>query len=148
MKKSIIMTAAMIAAMSMAACHKDEKRVIEFGELPQTAQTFVQTHFADKQVAIVYYDREVSGSEYEVTFTDGANIDFRKNGEWKEVEDRDTNGVPPAIIPAAISDYVAAHHAGQYVVQIGKDKNKYDVELNSTVEMEFDKNGVFIRYDD
>ena len=64
------------------------------------------------------------------------------------MEDRDADGVPVAIIPAAISDYVATHHTGQYVVQIGRDRTRYDVELNSTIEMEFDKNGVFVRYDD
>jgi hypothetical protein len=56
--------------------------------------------------------------------------------------------VPTAIIPAAINEYVAAKHAGQYVVQIGKDGKNYEVELNSTIEMVFDKNGNFLRYDD
>ena len=64
MKKNIILTVAMFAAICMAACHKDEKKVIEFSELPQTAQTFVQTHFADKQVAIVYYVERSGGPRY------------------------------------------------------------------------------------
>ena len=148
MKKNIILTVAMLAAISMAACHKDEKKVIEFSELPQTAQTFVQTHFADKQVAIVYYDKEIAKSEYEVRFTDGANIDFKKNGDWIEVEDRDTDGVPTAIIPDAINIYVATHHTNQYVVQIGKERNGYEVELNSAIELLFNGEGAFVRYDD
>lgn len=148
MKKNIILTVAMLAAINMAACHKDEKKVIEFSELPQTAQTFVQTHFADKQVAIVYYDKEIAKSEYEVRFTDGANIDFKKNGDWIEVEDRDTDGVPTAIIPDAINTYVATHHTNQYVVQIGKERNGYEVELNSAIELLFNGEGAFVRYDD
>ena len=148
MKKSIILTAAIVTAMSLTACHKEEKKAIDFSELPAEAQTFVQTHFADKQISIVYRDHEVADKDYEVIFSDGANVDFTKKGEWDEVEDRDADGVPTAIIPAAINDYVAGKHAGQYVVQIGKDRNEYEVELNNTIEMVFDKNGTFLRYDD
>ena len=148
MKKNIILSAALMVAMTLTACHKAEKVAIEFSELPAAAQTFVQTHFADKQISIVYHDQEVADKGYEVIFTDGANVDFTRQGEWDEVEDRDADGVPTAIIPAAINGYVAAKHAGQYVVQIGKDGKNYEVELNSTIEMVFDKNGNFLRYDD
>lgn len=148
MKKQILMSAVVVAAMTFTACNDDEKKAIQFSELPQAAQTFVQTHFADKQVSTVFHDNEVADNEYEVIFTDGANIDFTGSGEWDDVEDRDANGVPQAIIPQGVIDYVAANHAGQYVVQIGKDRNNYEVELNNTVEMVFNKNGEFLRYDD
>jgi len=148
MRKNIIMGLALVVTLGLCACHEDEKKVIDFSELPEAAQTLVQTHFSDKSIAIVYYDQEIADKGYEVTFTDGANIDFKKNGEWKEIEDRDTNGVPTAIIPSAINEYVAANHANQYVVQIGKETTGYDVELDSTIEMFFNKDGVFVRYDD
>lgn len=134
--------------MAFASCQKAEKTAIEFGELPSQAQTFVQTHFADKQIAAVYRDNDISDKDFEVIFTDGANIDFNKRGDWDEVEDRDADGVPEDIIPAPIRQFVSDRHPGQYVVQIGKEGNKYDVELNTDIEIVFDKNGNFVRYDD
>ncbi|MBR2958707.1 MAG: PepSY-like domain-containing protein [Bacteroidales bacterium] len=148
MKRSIILTMAIFAAVSLSACNHEDKKVIQFGELPQEAQTFVDTHFADKQVSIVYHDTELADKDYEVIFTDGANIDFSKKGEWTEVEDRDTNGVPTAIMLQGIVDYVSTNFAGQYVVQLGKERSNYEVELNNGVEMVFDKEGQFLRYDD
>lgn len=148
MKGSIILTMAIFAAVSLSACNHEDKKVIQFGELPQAAQTFVDTHFADKQVSIVYHDTELADKDYEVIFTDGANIDFSKKGEWTEVEDRDTNGVPTAIMLQGIVDYVTTNFAGQYVVQLGKERSNYEVELNNGVEMVFDKEGQFLRYDD
>ena len=148
MKGSIILTMAIFAAVSLSACNHEDKKVIQFGELPQAAQTFVNTHFADKQVSIVYHDTELADKDYEVIFTDGANIDFSKKGEWTEVEDRDTNGVPTAIMLQGIVDYVSNNFAGQYVVQLGKERSNYEVELNNGVEMVFDKEGQFLRYDD
>ena len=148
MKGSIILTMAIFAAVSLSACNHEDKKVIQFGGLPQAAQTFVDTHFADKQVSIVYHDTELADKDYEVVFTDGANIDFSKKGEWTEVEDRDTNGVPTAIMLQGIVDYVFTNFAGQYVVQLGKERSNYEVELNNGVEMVFDKEGQFLRYDD
>ena len=148
MKGSIILTMAIFAAVSLSACNHEDKKVIQFGGLPQAAQTFVDTHFADKQVSIVYHDTELADKDYEVIFTDGANIDFSKKGEWTEVEDRDTNGVPTAIMLQGIVDYVFTNFAGQYVVQLGKERSNYEVELNNGVEMVFDKEGQFLRYDD
>ncbi|MBP3762909.1 MAG: PepSY-like domain-containing protein [Bacteroidales bacterium] len=142
---AVLLTA---AAFASCACSKPEKQVIDFTALPQQAQTFVQTHFADKQVAIVYRDNELFDKDFEVIFVDGSNVDFNYKGAWTEVEDRDADGVPAAVVPSAILDYVAARHPGQYVVEISKDRRGYDVELNSTIELEFNSNGSFIRYDD
>lgn len=148
MKQGIIFTAAIAVAMSLVACDEEGKKPIEFSDLPQSAQTFVQTHFADKQIAAVYRDSEVADKDYEVIFVDGANIDFTKKGEWDEVEDRDADGVPTAIMPQGIVDYVATTYVGQYVVQIGKDRSNYEVELVNGVDLVFDKEGRFLRYDD
>jgi len=148
MKNLIFKMMAVVMLFVFASCQDEGKKAIQFSELPQVAQTFVQTHFADKQVSVVYHDQEIADNEYEVIFTDGARVDFTKNGEWDEVEDRDTDGVPTAIIPQAITTYVTTNHAANYVVQISKDRNNYEVELNNSMELVFDKNGNFVRYDD
>ncbi len=142
--------AAIVVALAFAscACTKPEKRVVEFTSMPQQAQTFINTHFADKQIAICYQDRELFDKDYEVIFMDGSNVDFTSSGVWTEVEDRDADGVPTAIIPAAILEYVNARHPGQYIVEISKDRQGYDVELNTTIELEFNNNGQLRRYDD
>lgn len=148
MKKNIMLSVAVLAVMGLSACNEEEKRVIEFDALPEAAQTFVQTHFADKQVAIVYHDRDAADKDYEVVFTDGANIDFTRKGEWDEAEDRDADGLPTAFMPQSIVDYAADKHPGQNIVQIDRGRKGYEVELSSGIELVFDKNGAFVRYDD
>ena len=148
MKKFVYLSAALTLAMSLFACQDGGRKAIGFDSLPETAKTFINTHFSDKQVSAVYSDNSFADKEYEVVFSDGANVDFTKKGEWDEVEDRDADGVPLAIIPQPIADYVTANHAGQYVVQITKDRNEYVIELNSTLEISFDADGNFVSYDD
>ncbi len=148
MKKLTFAALVVAVAFASCACSKPDKRVVEFTAMPQQAQTFINTHFADKQIAICYQDRELFDRDYEVIFMDGSNVDFTSDGLWTEVEDRDTNGVPVAIIPAAILEYVNARHPGQYIVEISKDRRGYDIELNTTIELEFDNSGQLRRYDD
>ncbi|MDE5633727.1 MAG: PepSY-like domain-containing protein, partial [Muribaculaceae bacterium] len=57
------------------------------------------------------------GMEYEVDLASGAEIDFRDNGDWKEVKAARGKAVPAAIVPAAISKYVAANFKGQTIVE-------------------------------
>ena len=142
--------AALVAAVAFAscACSKPDKQVIEFTALPQQAQTFVQTHFSDKQIAVVYRDTELFDKDYEVIFVDGSNVDFSSKGVWTEVEDLDADGIPTAIVPQAIADYVVERHPGQRIVEISKDRLGYDVELSSTIELEFNNDGQLRRYDD
>ncbi len=137
-----------LSTLKLSACSDGEKKAIEYSLLPATAQTFISTHFSDKQVSVVFHDKEIGDNEYEVIFVDGADVNFNKKGNWYEVEDRDGNGVPEAILPASIRDYVATNHAGSRVVKISKDSRDYEVELSNNTELVFDKNGNFLHYDD
>lgn len=149
----------MLATMLLTACCDDDKN-IEFGSLPASAKSFVTEYFNDKKVATVFYENEIGDSEYEVVFTDGSKISFRKDGVWEEVTTRDSVGVPSAIIPTAINDYVAANNSGMRIIKIskeykgfkvmglGKEDTYYEIELNNDLEMLFDVKGNLIRYDD
>lgn len=148
MKKKLFAFVLALFAASLFACGNGERETIEFSLLPQNAKTFINTYFSDKQVAVVFHDKEVGDNDYEVVFTDSASIDFDKKGNWIEVEDRDVDGVPLAIFPEAIASYVNANHAGEHVVAISKDKRDYEVELSNNMDLVFDLDGNFLRYDD
>ena len=56
--------------------------------------------------------------------------------------------VPAAIVPQGIKDYVSSKHAGQRIVGIEKERNGYDIELSNGVDIKFNKEAQFVRYDD
>lgn len=147
MKKISIMMA-VVAAVALVGCDTPDKQVVEYTALPQAAQTFVKTLFADKTPSVVLKDKSVFDRDYEVVFSDGASVDFDSKGEWIEVEDRDMDGVPQELVPAGIMTYVTNSHPDQMIVKISKDKRRYEVELSNTVELEFDQNGQLVGYDD
>lgn len=138
----------LMAVFMFFSCESSNSKVVDFNQLPAKAQSFIRTHFSDKEITMAFCDCDIFDKDYEVRFDDGAKVDFDKDGEWTSVEVRKNDGVPVAIIPAAINSFVAEKHQNAFVVDIDKDRREYNVELNNGIDIVFDKNGNFKRYDD
>jgi hypothetical protein len=115
-------------------------------ELPAAAHAFIKEHFSGQTVANVKVDKDFTNTEYDVVLSGGTEIEFNGKGEWKDI-DGNTTAIPSAIVPKAITDYVAQHYAGQQVVQIEKERSGFDVELSNGTDLDFDANGKFLRVD-
>lgn len=116
--------------------------------LPEAARTTIANN-CKAQVSVVKIDKDFGRvSEYEVILTDGTEISFDRNGNWDNVETNNAKSVPAGFIPKAVSEYVSKNHKGTRIVGIDKERSGYDVDLSNGIEIKFDKNGVFLRYDD
>lgn len=116
--------------------------------LPQAAKSVLKKHFKS-EVSLVKVDTEFAKvKEYEVIMTDGTEVKFDAQGNWKEVETRKSASVPEGFVPLAIRKYVKANHSGTHVVGIEKTRKGYDVELSNGIDMQFNKDAEFVRYDD
>ena len=91
---------------------------ISQSELPKAAQTFLSEHFPGDNVRKAEKEQGRRGAEYEVDLVSGAEVDFRDNGDWKEVKAAKGKAVPVAIVPDAISKYVTTNFADQIIVEI------------------------------
>lgn len=119
---------------------------IAASQLPAAAQTFIKTNFSSDKVSHAFIDEGFS-TEYEVYFENGNQIEFDKNGQWKEVKCV-IGKVPAKIIPASISKYISQYFNGTDIIKIKKDRRGYEVELRNEIELEFDLNGNFVKMDD
>lgn len=145
MKKLIMV---IMAAFAFFSCESSNPKLVEFSQLPSKAQTTIKSHFSDKVISTIFYDNELFDKDYEVRFEDGSKIDFDKDGDWINIEMKNNGGVPKSVIPSAINAYVSSKHSNNYVVDIDKECREYNVELNNGIDIVFDKNGNFKRYDD
>jgi hypothetical protein len=145
MKRFALLTLMVFGLMS---CESSDRIAIEFTQLPNNAQSFIKTHFPDKTISIIFYDKDIFDKDYEVVFEDTSNVDFNSKGEWTEIEVKSAPGVPTAAIPAAITNYINAKHPTTFITKINKDRRDYEVELRNGIDIVFDKNGNTIRYDD
>ncbi|MCR4872906.1 MAG: PepSY-like domain-containing protein [Bacteroidales bacterium] len=139
MKKLLVLLLC-VAAVNVYAV---TDRPVTFAQLPQKAQQFITKHFS----GVEFLSGKQDDGEYEVYLIDGTEIDFTAAGDWKDV-DCHTRAVPAAIVPAAISKYVKAKFPNNTIVKISKKYAGYDIELDSDLELKFDKNGNYIGIDD
>ena len=126
-----------------------EDKVIPFSKLPTKAQTFVKKHFSEKDVATVMMDTEYFiKKEYKVILKNGSKIEFGSDGEWEQVEMKGGSAVPALIIPQKISEHIRKSFPDTFVKEIKKERSRYEVEISNGLDLEFSKEGAFIRVDD
>lgn len=116
--------------------------------LPVAAKTIIQKNFGGK-VSVIKIDKNLGYiSDYDVVLTNGAKIEFDRSGNWESIEMPANKRVPNGLVPRLISQYVRQNHGGLKIVGIDRDRSGYDVELSNGIEMKFDRQGNFKRYDD
>lgn len=114
--------------------------------LPNTANVFIQQHFATDEVVNVSAKKSPTpqGTFYEATLKSGTEIDFGKEGNWIEVKTEDANQLPTSFFPETIKTYLDLNFNGIGVKQIDKDATGYKLELKNDVDLLFDVNGSFL----
>lgn len=146
MKKTLILLLTLlISGLSLSA---DEiHRIITFEELPTKAQEFVTTYFPGQSIRFVRMEIDVTKTEYTVRFENGMEIEFNGNGDWDEVESH-AECLPSGFLPESILDYLSQRHPNACLNEISRGRHKYEIELADGLELIFNKNGEFLRYDD
>ena len=126
---------------------KADERPVVFDQLPAAAQTFIKTHFADAKMVYATMDSDFTETDYEVRLDNGAKIEFNGSGNWKEVQNKSLQ-VPSSVVPEGIAEYVKQYFPDARIVKLERKTFRYDVSLSNHIELEFDLNSKFLRYDD
>lgn len=136
---------AMVMIMSLNVMADDDDRVITYGQLPQTAQTFLKQNFSKKVPLVVTADWD----DYTIVYESGEKVEFDKQGNWKDIECR-TSKVPANIIPEQISTYLKTNYPGKTVVKLERRRMGYEVRISNGMEIEFNRNFqvIDVDYDD
>ena len=145
--KKLLLILAMLVGIGVSTYARDNY-AHDASVLPQAAKVTISKNFK-ANVSLVKIDKTLGQiKEYEVILTDGTEITFDSKGNWENVETSVKKSVPSGFIPKGVSDYVKKHHSGARIVGIEKERNGYEVELSNGIDMKFDKEGNFQRYDD
>ena len=140
MKKRIIFAALLLGFVIAAPAQKK----IETSELPKPAQEFLQKHFSDIPIKVAKKDAEHGEKGYEVILTDGTEVEFWKDGVYREV-DGDDKPIPTDFIPASVKDYVAKNYPNEKITHIDYGHKDLDVDLTNNIDLEFTKEGKFLK---
>ncbi|MBQ8721803.1 MAG: PepSY-like domain-containing protein [Paludibacteraceae bacterium] len=134
----------MLAVVPMMA---DNDKIITREELPEQAQMFLTKHFENADVLYAKAERDMGVvTSYDVVLDGNVKVEFNRSGEWTNV-DCERGQVPDSLLPQGVLDYVTKKFAKAYVVEIERGRMGYEVKLSNDLDLDFDKNGKFLRVD-
>ena len=142
MKKFLLLLACCFSFST--AVLADDDKPIQFSQLPEKAQLFIQNHFSRADVSRVTADDD----SYEVKLKGGVQIEFNRKGKWTEIESK-RKGVPAKIVPERVMRQVAKRFGNQVkVVEISRDNEEMEVKLSNGKELEFNRKNRTVEVDD
>lgn len=144
MKTKILFVSCLLVCIIVQSCDKEEN--ITFEKLPQTARDFINAHFSSENIVYIEYDKEMFDKSYEVFFKSGNKIEFNKSGDWTDINCEHSQ-VPESAIPEKILEYIKANYENYMVREIDRENSRYEVKLNSGLELIFNKEQAFIGFD-
>jgi hypothetical protein len=145
MKKLFLLL--IVSIVGMMPILADNDKIITREELPEKAQVFLTQHFEGIEILYAKVEREMGViMSYDVLLDGEVKVEFNRSGEWTSV-DCERNQVPNGVLPQGVLDYVTKKFAKSYVVEIERGLLGYDVKLNNDLDLDFDKNGKFLRVD-
>ena len=114
-------------------------------QLPQNALSFIQKYFPN--VSVLYAEMDKKG--YEVQLSNGVEIEFFRNGDFKEI-DGNYVALPFEILPEPVANTVRRTYPNTVITKIEKKWNLYEVKLNNMMELYIDANGQLLgqKFDD
>ena len=144
MKKLILLGISALVLL-MTAC--SDKPVIP-EQLPVQVKTFIQQTYPGETITFAQKDLELTGWKYEVFLADGTHIDFDTDDVWDKIESPMARPIPVQLIPAPIATHLQANFPGTSVTKIDKERNGYEIELATGIELKYNKQGALMEMDD
>lgn len=144
MKKLVLTSVVSMFSIGLLLAQNGEEK------LPQNSHEFIAQHFSSETITFVEKDNWTplkNNDQYEVHFSSGLEMSFNKEGEITEIEAAKNQTIPSEALPAEILSYVNSNYPDFGVKSWEIDGNDQDVELTNGVDLEFDKDGKFLRVD-
>lgn len=128
-----------------AAILKADDIYISPEQLPQNALQFISQYFPN--VSVLYAEMDKKG--FEVQLANGVEIEFYRNGEFKEIEGNYV-ALPFEILPQSVANTVKRTYPNTVITKIEKKWNLYEIKLNNMMELYIDANGQLLgqKFDD
>lgn len=119
--------------------------IVPVTALPQKSRAFINSTFPGVQIWKVERD----GGKFEVKLSNGVDIDFYMNGDWKDI-DGEWVTIPFSVLPATVANTVKQTYPQAAIIEAEKEWGNYKIKLNNFMELYITANGQLIgqKFDD
>lgn len=120
------------------------QKKIDQTALPKAANEFLEKHFKGNAITTVKKEADHGEKGFEVRLADGTEIEFWKDGKYREVDGHD-KPIPTEYINPKIVEYVAKHYPDKKITAIDYGRKDVDVDLTGNLDLEFDTKEIFLK---
>lgn len=119
--------------------------IVPVTALPQKSRAFINSTFPGVQIWKVERD----GGKFEVKLSNGVDIDFYMNGDWKDI-DGEWVTIPFSVLPPSVANTVKQTYPQAAIIEAEKEWGNYKIKLNNFMELYITANGQLIgqKFDD
>ena len=119
--------------------------IVPVTALPQKSRAFINSTFPGVQIWKVERD----GGKFEVKLSNGVDIDFYMNGDWKDI-DGGWVTIPFSVLPPSVANTVKQTYPQAMMVDVEKEWGNYKVKLNNMMELYITASGQLMgqKFDD
>lgn len=72
-----------ITLLTISPAYADHDRAVTTEQMPRQVQEFIARYFPGEKIAYAKKESDFFEVIYEVMFTNGSKVEFRRNGAWK-----------------------------------------------------------------
>lgn len=117
---------------------------IQPNQVPAAISQFVRKHYPAIKITNVTREKNLSKTEYDVRLDNGTKLEF-VNNKIDEIEG--IQRIPNSILPVKILRYIQTNYPNSYATEWKNEGRRQKVELNTGLELEFDRSGRFLKID-
>lgn len=119
--------------------------IVPVTALPQKSRAFINSTFPGVQIWKVERD----GGKFEVKLSNGVDIDFYMNGDWKDI-DGEWVTIPFSVLPASVANTVKQTYPQAAIIKVEKEWGNYKIKLNNFMELYITASGQLVgqKFDD
>ena len=119
--------------------------IVPASSLPQKSRAFINSTFPGVQIWKVERD----GGKFEVKLSNGVDIDFYMNGDWKDI-DGEWVTIPFSVLPATVANTVKQTYPQASIIKVEKEWGNYKIKLNNFMELYITASGQLVgqKFDD
>ncbi len=144
--KTKLVVLAIFSAFMLTSCEKEDEFLIDISQVPSEIQTFVSNHFPAQTITRVIKETEGSAQTHDLYLDNLTKLEF--NGTNNVVDTEGPSKLPDSLLSENILIFVGLTYPTNYITGWELDNSNQQIQLNNGIEIEFNKNGNFLRIDE
>lgn len=144
--KTKLVVLAIFSAFMLTSCEKEDEFLIDISQVPSEIQTFVNTHFPEQTIISVIKETEGSAQTHDLYLDNLTKLEF--NGTNNVVDIEGQSKLPDSLLSENILIFVGLTYPENYITGWELDDSRQQIQLNNGIEIEFNRNGNFLRIDE